>query len=294
MITNKKLIPATFDPVFKEVFTSKDCHNFTCRMISKITGIDEEYLKKHLKVINSNLEKKKAYEKTKITDVLLSVEGHIINLEMNKNYYPGLFEKNDVYQHSLISSSIRSGESYQNLKKVIQINIDNFSKFKKAISVFKLMEMNTHEIENENYIKFHISLSKIQNKYYNKEELSYLEKQLFMMTIEDKELLDKISIGDEVLMELRKKVEVLSDEEIFTNLYDIERQEKMIYNSKMQYAEETGMKKGLEKGMKQGIEQGMKKDKEQIAKKMLEEGFTKEIILKCTGIKEEDFTKLEK
>ena len=95
-----EVIPATFDPVFKEIFTSGDCHKFTCRMISGITGINEKYLTKNLKVINNELSKTKIRERTKRTDVLLSIEGHIINLEMNNLYYDGLFEKNDIYQHS--------------------------------------------------------------------------------------------------------------------------------------------------------------------------------------------------
>ena len=117
-----KIIPGTFDPVFKEIFTSPDCHNYVCTLISHLTNINQKCLKENLKVINNNLPKKR-------------VKGHTINIEMNKNYYEGLFEKNDMYQHTILSRSMRKGQSYKTLKKVIQINIDNFTKFKKAISV---------------------------------------------------------------------------------------------------------------------------------------------------------------
>ena len=93
------IIPGTFDPVFKEIFTSPDCHNFVCTLIHHITGINLEYLKLNLKVVNPNLPKSRAKEKNKPTDVLLSVEGHLINIEMNNGkYYEGLFEKNDMYK----------------------------------------------------------------------------------------------------------------------------------------------------------------------------------------------------
>lgn len=104
-----KIIPGTFDPVFKEIFTSPDCHNYVCTLISHLTNINEGYLKQNLKVISNNLPKKRANEKTKETDILLSVEGHIINIEMNKNYYEGLFEKNDMYQHTILSRSMKQG-----------------------------------------------------------------------------------------------------------------------------------------------------------------------------------------
>lgn len=56
-LKENEVIPVTFDLMFKEVFTSPDCHNFTCRMISGITGINENYLRKNLKVINNEVPK---------------------------------------------------------------------------------------------------------------------------------------------------------------------------------------------------------------------------------------------
>ena len=280
-LKENEVIPVTFDLMFKEVFTSPDCHNFTCRMISGITGINENYLRKNLKVINNEVPKGQLKERTKRTDVLLNIEKNIINLEMNSIYYDGLFEKNDLYQHGLLASATRIGEKYTDIKTVIQINIDNFSKFKKAISVFKVMEIDTKEIENEHYIKYHISLPKIQKKYYNREKLSYLEKQLVMIGINKKDLLKEISLGDEVLMELKKKVEVLSEDEVFANIYDEERDKMMVENDKLAYAE------------KQGLEKGKEHERLEIAKTMLSKGFSLEDIIECTGITKEELNNLK-
>ena len=285
-LKENEVIPVTFDLMFKEVFTSPDCHNFTCRMISGITGINENYLRKNLKVINNEVPKGQLKERTKRTDVLLNIEKNIINLEMNSIYYDGLFEKNDLYQHGLLASATRIGEKYTDIKTVIQINIDNFSKFKKAISVFKVMEIDTKEIENEHYIKYHISLPKIQKKYYNREKLSYLEKQLVMIGIDKKDLLKEISLGDEVLMELKKKVEVLSEDEVFANIYDEERDKMMVENDKLAYAEKQGMEKGLVQGKEQ--------KRLEIAKTMLKNNVEEDLIIKYTGIMKEELNKLKK
>ena len=51
----------------------------------------------------------------------------------NGKYYEGLFEKNDMYQHTILSRTMKSGDSYKRLKQMIQINIDAFSKFSKDI-----------------------------------------------------------------------------------------------------------------------------------------------------------------
>ena len=52
--------------------------------------------------------------------------------------------------------------------------------------------------------------------------------------------------------------------------------------------EEIGYEKGIEEGKKEGIKEGIKS----ILENMLSNGFTKETIIKSTGITEEDFDKI--
>ncbi len=52
--------------------------------------------------------------------------------------------------------------------------------------------------------------------------------------------------------------------------------------------EEIGFEKGIEKGREEGREEG----KKIIIKNMLSNGFTKETIIKSTGIAEEEYEKL--
>lgn len=187
-IKKHKFIPGTFDLAFKEIITSDDCKHYTCSLISNLLGIDEEFLFENLYISNSNIPIENLAEKAKDTDVLLTVEGTIINLEMNKDYYEGVFKKNDIYQHTLISRTVKSGEIYLELKQIIQINIDDFSKFKKPISKFVLMEEETGEIENTDYIKYHISLPKIAERYYNGSGETYLDKLLLVLKLEKKRI----------------------------------------------------------------------------------------------------------
>jgi predicted transposase/invertase (TIGR01784 family) len=51
----------------------------------------------------------------------------------------------------------------------------------------------------------------------------------------------------------------------------------------------SGLKEGLEKGRQQGLKDGILKEKFATAQKMSEEGFSKEIILKLTGIDIDNF-----
>ena len=291
------MIPGSFDPVFKEIFTSGDCRNFVCTLISLITGLDLNYLKKNLKVVNPNLKKDRAKEKTKPTDVILSIKGNLINIEMNNKYYDGLFQKNDMYQHTILSRSMKSGDSYKKIKNMIQINIDNFSKFKKEISVFKLMEIDTGEIENEYYVKYHISLSKILDKYYNGDKLNYLEKLLCVIGVKDKGVLNKISKGDKILMEASKKIEDLNLSDLYSDLYDVEKDRQMAEKAMEEYIREEatkqGIKQGIEQGIEQGIKQGINSRNIEIAKNMIDSKIELNIISKCTGLSIEEIENLK-
>ena len=231
----KVLIPGTFDPVFKEIFTCKECRNYTCSLISRITNIDFEYLKKNLKVVNTTLPIQRGYEKGSNTDVLLSINKNIINLEMNNEYYDGVYEKNDLYGHKIISRTMDRGEEYKDYKTLIQINIDNFDKFKKIISEFRMMEIETGELESKSYIKYRINLPKIMKKYYNKEKLTYLERLLFVIGNNKLNDLEVISVGDETIMEYEKKIKYLSDDERFVDLYDREEAAKLEQRLKEKY-----------------------------------------------------------
>ena len=306
----KKLIPGTFDPVFKEIFTCKECRNYTCALISKITNINFDYLKENLKVVNTTLPVDRARERSMTTDVLLSIEGNIINLEMNNRYYEGLYERNDKYGHKVLSRLTNKGEKYSDYNKLIQINFNSFNKFKKEISVFKMMEVDTHELESESFIKYHISLPIITKKYYNKEKLSALEKMLLLIAINEIKDLEKVSMGDDILMEYEKKIKNLSDDERFLDLYDVEEENAKIrrtieaYDKKI--ATEKGMKKGLKQGLKKGIEQGIKQgikqgiekgitqEKNAIAKNMLEKGIAIDTIIEVTGIDKATLKEIDK
>ena len=310
----KKLIPGTFDPVFKEIFTCKECRNYTCALISKITNINFDYLKENLKVVNTTLPVDRARERSMTTDVLLSIEGNIINLEMNNRYYEGLYERNDKYGHKVLSRLTNKGEKYSDYNKLIQINFNSFNKFKKEISVFKMMEVDTHELESESFIKYHISLPIITKKYYNKEKLSALEKMLLLIAINEIKDLEKVSMGDDILMEYEKKIKNLSDDERFLDLYDVEEENAKIrrtieaYDKKI--ATEKGMKKGLKQGLKKGIEQGIEQgikqgikqgiekgitqEKNAIAKNMLEKGIAIDTIIEVTGIDKATLKEIDK
>ena len=149
-----KVIPGIYDMVFKEVM--KGCPNYLADILYQILGLDKEITLNNMTIQDTNHRISHITEKEKRSDVIVQIENKLINLEMNKKYYDGLYEKNEAYMRRIGSESLKIGEDYEE-KMWIQINFDNFFPFDeeddRVIIEFKLMDTKCHIVEVENYVK---------------------------------------------------------------------------------------------------------------------------------------------
>ena len=297
MLSNNFVYEATFDPVFKSIMGN--CPNYLADLISNITGIDKNLIKKTFKEKNVEYKVSNALERKKTSDFIFQCRGYIINLECNNEYWEGLIERNEAYFSKIKGELLNKGEQYSKNIKVIQINFDNYKEYEKAlgkelISDFKIRN-GIGLIETESSIKYHINLYKIKEKYYKGENLTRLEKELLILTLDDYKEIIKISEGDEILMEVRDKLYELTNDIDNIGLYDPEKRRKeeeelkIEYHTKLAREEgiEQGIEKGIEQGIKQGIKQGTSNEKKSIAKNLLNMGIPKTDIMKATGLSKE-------
>ena len=225
----KRVIPATFDPVFKSVLTNKKNRNYLVDLISSITEMPKKIIDKNMIILNNELGIEHYNSKKMTTDILVEIEKNIINLEMNRYYYDGLFNKNDAYYHKLMADQYKCGDKKYKAKRIIQINFNNFSNYKRfrtneAILKFE-MRTKTGVVNNSFGEVYHISLEKIKNKWYNKarkESLTPLDKKLLMLCISSKQSLEEIAKGDEKLTMFKDNLEEISNNEKVIGLYDSE------------------------------------------------------------------------
>ena len=306
MLEKVKILELTSDIVFKSFMLSEDTKEYTARLISLITKIPEKEILKNAVFNNVELPVKNKSDKRYRTDIIITIVKNIINIEMNREYYDGLFSKNNAYISKLYSDQFDVGDSYTNISKIIGINIDNFSKFRGNKFVYKFlpMEIETKEIEEENRESYHLDLEYLRNKCYNNDKLSELEKMCQIFIEEDFEHLENLKKGDDVMTKAVNKLEEISKDDKIIGLYDAETVDRKVWNSKILYAEKIGTERGMEKGLKKGMKEGMKKGiKEGIEKgiekgfqegkknnqllivqNMLNKGFDKETIIEITGI----------
>lgn len=306
MLEKVKILELTSDIVFKSFMLSEDTKEYTARLISLITKIPEKEILKNAVFNNVELPVKNKSDKRYRTDIIITIVKNIINIEMNREYYDGLFSKNNAYISKLYSDQFDVGDSYTNISKIIGINIDNFSKFRGNKFVYKFlpMEIETKEIEEENRESYHLDLEYLRNKCYNNDKLSELEKMCQIFIEEDFEHLENLKKGDDVMTKAVNKLEEISKDDKIIGLYDAEAVDRKVWNSKILYAEkigterdmEKGLKKGMKEGMKKGIKEGIEKGIEKgfqegkknnqlmIVQNMLNKGFDKETIIEITGI----------
>lgn len=306
MLEKVKILELTSDIVFKSFMLSEDTKEYTARLISLITKIPEKEILKNAVFNNVELPVKNKIDKRYRTDIIITIVKNIINIEMNREYYDGLFSKNNAYISKLYSDQFDVGDSYTNISKIIGINIDNFSKFRGNKFVYKFlpMEIETKEIEEENRESYHLDLEYLRNKCYNNDKLSELEKMCQIFIEEDFEHLENLKKGDDVMTKAVNKLEEISKDDKIIGLYDAEAVDRKVWNSKILYAEKIGTERGMEKGLKKGMKEGMKKGIKEglekgiekgfqegkknnqlmIVQNMLNKGFDKETIIEITGI----------
>lgn len=307
-----KIIPMTNDRVFKSVLSSIEARDYLADIISGITGLPKEKLKKDMTFVDSEHRISSKNESKKISDLVVEVRENVINLEMNNTYYKKLVDRNFEYIAKLKSNLI--GESYNKIRKVIQINFDNFNRYKDSRAVIKFEMMDERRIkEGVSLESYHVILPNVKEKYYNENSKDELIGKLVIFVAERDYELQKLIDEHIELRPVGKKLVEISREEEARGIYDREEHERRVRNSLIEDALEDGWnrgkKEGREVGIKEGIKegkaegkkegikegkaQGIKENKIEVAKRLLKENVSLDIIKKVTDLQDDDIKTLK-
>jgi len=282
-IRNKTL---SNDVIFKAFILSSKTKKYKTRLIHLITGISEEellkgeYTSQELKVNNKS-------DKVYKTDIILSLKEYVISIEMNGQAYNGLIEKNFGYVTRIAGEQLRSSESYINTKKIIAINFDMFHMYKKEKIVYEFMmrEKETGEEEHELIKSYHIDLLNVKKKWYNKVN-DELTKMLMLFITED---IDNLR-GGEIMNEAIEELEFLRKHKDIIGLYDKEEEERRVFNTRIQDAEQRGEAKGIALGKTEGREESILIT----VKNMLKAKLDDNLIISITNIDKNELNKIKK
>ena len=293
-ISNNFVYEGTLDSVFKAIMGG--CLLYLGDIISKLTGLDKDFIIKNFKEQNVEHKIANALERKKVSDFIFKLPGFIINLECNRGYWDGLIERNDAYFGKLKGELLSKGEEYSKKIKVIQINFDIFDNFeeclgKENISKF-YMKNNENIIETKTSEKIHIDMMKSYNKYLNGEELTKLDKELVILMLDDYLEIKKIAEGDDELMEVSKRLYELTDNIDNIGLYDPEKRRKEEEALKIEYHSNIAREQGIEQGIEQGKKVGATSEKKSIPKSMLSKKMEIPLISEITGLSKKQIINL--
>ena len=287
------------DYLFKSLFRSIEARDMVARVLSKITGLDEEVLR-NADYISGEIPKKKEKEKNKTSDVVVKIDKNSrIIVEMNASYYPNLYRKNTSYAFANYIEHTPISSAKTNYPNIILVNIDSVKHFKtnKPVSIFEIRN-DEGEIEVDSYKSYHLILDNAKNPKYNKDEDLYLF--ALFMEASDIDKLKSIANGNKHFEKAYWKVEEYMSDDDFLVYYDKEEMDKFEKEEMKRYGLELGIEQGLAEGRKKGHEQGLveghkkghKEGVKTVITNMIDNGFKISEISKMINIKEEEINEL--
>ena len=145
--STKRYMLGIFDKIFKAILLNLDNIEYLKYLIHYITKIPLNALK-NIKVENALHPVSNKKDKEMESDIVVSIKNKIINIEMDKDYYDGVFQKSDAYLHRIEAKKYDEGENYKNGKQVIQIIFQNFDHFGKGEDIYEFRYYNKNRSGN--------------------------------------------------------------------------------------------------------------------------------------------------
>ncbi len=263
------LLSPVRDCMFKAIMLNPELIDVLKELINIITGIPLSMLD-NIKVGNTEYIIENKNDKNMRSDVIISIGNKYINVEMNNEYYKGVFNKNDAYLSKLKSTTYNKSEDYIDAFQVIQINFNNFIHFKHKKDIYKFMfrEETTNELDEDSTIKYHVSLENVWDRCYNKSvsKLTRFERFCLILKTDKKEYARILAGDDKVMGNLVDEIAKLSLDDKMIGLYDAE-------------VEAEKVKKTMLKGARlEGIEQGIEQNKKEMVRNLFQNGVSLDII----------------
>lgn len=262
------------DYVFKRIFGHIGNEDITASLISSI-------VKKQITNVkldnNTILEKDLFDDKVGILDIRAKIDNKInCNIEMQLVDKKNIEKRILFYWSKMYSSSIKTGEDYNDLERTIVIlisdyELDSLKKIPKYQTKWQIREEEYHQIILTDVMELYIIET---SKFLKHSEKNDKEKNLWLKFIENPEVV-KMSKNAEI-QKAKKELEKISNDE--HERYLAELREKYIMDQK---ATEDA---GYDKGKKAGIIE--------MAKEMLKKGLDIEMICDITKLTKEEIEKL--
>ncbi len=199
---------------------------------------------------------------------------------MNSKFDKLIFTRNLFYIFKLCGSKAEKGKKvYNSNKKIIQINLNfNCHGYKK--NELGLYSKQKKLIVTDILTIFNINVDFYVNDYYNNGKKFKSNDELIIMLGLGKEELAELAERSDKVMEYKKKVDEVNDDDEVISWFTAEEERKMYQDALIEQSKEEGEKKGKQAGILS------------VAKNMLAEGMSVELIAKLTKLSKKQISRL--
>ena len=287
-----KFIPIRYDKMYKKIFISNNDKNLTDLLIKETTKINSKIITLlNLEIINYPYQ-----EKNTTVDLIAKLEdGKMVEIELNTKVNELLIIRNLFYMAKVMSISLDQAQSYKNLKKQIQVNLNFGGDYIEPIDYINLGIKGTDKIYTDALEIIRINIPYFVRLCYNKDvsELSIKERLLGMIGSEDIELSRKLAKGDEILeMILDRQIKYSQDKDMGL-AYDRDKLMQEVYEYSMDEKYEEGKVEGIEEGKTEGYQEGIEQGIKSTIKNLLEKNVDINIISEATGLSIDEINELK-
>lgn len=268
------------DIIFKTFFSRKGNEIFLIDFLNALLKIDIEKITIREEV---NLEQLSTEEKGGRLDLQAELNsGIIVNIELQIRNELNIEERTTAYSAKVMARNIERGTKYEDIKRVIMINILDYEIFDfneyVSESVTVLDKHREHELLND--IKYYfVELPKFRKQHPDMN--NKLNQWLAFIDDTDRRLIKMAEEKNKVLEKARVEINYLTGDAEVRRLEELREKWEMDRISAISYAE------------KRGKELGIEDEKKQTAKKMLEKELPINMIIEITGLSKEEIEKLK-
>ena len=300
------------DTMLKAMFQNENRIKYSAKFLSYFIDVEYEDILNNICLAKNELDKNNENDKGERCDYVALLSDTSLNIEVNNNSSLEVLERNMEYAHRLYSKKIKRGEENYQYTQVIQFNLNNFA-FKgndKIVDIYTVTNDDNIGLSNK-LIFVQIYVPNLRKKWYTKGMKSLSEEEKYILALVEMDL-DKLNDlgGENIMDEYVKEAEEVSFEEGVGEAYDKEwalrdqgyrdglsqgKAEGKAEGFSQGKAEGKieGFSQGKVEGKAEGISEGKNERNIEIAKNMLNEGIDINIIIKCTGLTNEDISALK-
>lgn len=287
----KKKLNLKNDIVFKAFFSRKGNEEFLIDFLEALLKIKIKEIQIREEV---NLEQLAVYEKGGRLDLQALLDnGVIVNIELQLRNEYNIEQRTTYYSSKVISRETERGADYEDIKKVIMINILNYNilNFSEYISETAIVLDKHREYEVLKGIKWYfIELPKFRKS--NPDMNEKLNQWLAVIDDSDRGMIRVAEEKNETLKKARVEMNYLTGDEEVRRLAELREKWEMDRVSAINYAERKGEERGRKLGKKEGEREGKKQRNIEIAKEMKNKKIEVELIAEITKLTIEEIEKL--